>query len=254
MSDQIVQFIQEKYNERAAKNSRYSLRAFAKDLNIEHSILSKILAKKRNLTFETANKILSGLSLQASIKNSLLLTISDSTNYAKGLEDQEFVTLSEFELDNTYKWYYYAFLSALEVKNVEPTLDGIASYLGLDIKTSEDVAHTLKKLGAVEEDHGQLRLTGMCYTSTNEVKSEALIKAHADHIDLSKVYLDSEERKSDVSDYSGITVAVPKQKLDEAKRRIKEFRRSFAIWISQDDVPKTDVYRLNIQLFPLNKK
>lgn len=64
-------------------------------------------------------------------------------------------------------------------------------------------------------------------------------------------YLNHPARKGLESDYSGTTIAVPANKLAEAKRRIKEFRRSFSSWIAQDNEAKTDVYRMNVQFFPL---
>lgn len=251
MSEKITSFIQSEYEKRKEKNPRYSMRAYANALNIEHSTLSKILAQKRPLTFETANKILSALDIQTSIKNSLLLTLSDPSSYEGKREDSEYVTLTEEELEKTYRWYFFAILSALEIPTIKPTSEGLAEFLELDSQVTQSSVSLLIKMGAIQKNkNNELELTGKCYTTTNEVKSSALVRAHVDHMEQAIRYIESSKKQSD---YSGMTVAIPIEKLSEAKRRIKEFRRSFGSWLSEDSFPKTDVYRFNLQFFPLSK-
>ncbi len=50
-------FVKEELLLRTAKNPSYSLRAFAKSLQVEHSALSKILSGKRSLTPEMIYRI-----------------------------------------------------------------------------------------------------------------------------------------------------------------------------------------------------
>lgn len=251
MTDKVIKFIKGKFEEKLKKNKQYSMRAFARDLSIEHSSLSKILGGKRPLTFETADKILSALDVQVAIKNALLLSMANSTNYVEKFEDEDYITLSEAELSDTYRWYFYGILCALEIKDVDPSVEGIALHLNLDIETVNFSIKILNKLGAVKTtENGKFILTGKHFTTSNNVKSESLKKAHLDHIEQALDYL---KTTAELSDFTGVTFAIPITKLEEAIRRIKEFRRSLAAWLSQDDLTKTDVYRLNIQLFPLGR-
>jgi len=50
---------------------------------------------------------------------------------------------------------------------------------------------------------------------------------------------------------SGITVLISEDKIPEASRRIKEFRRSLAHFLAIDQGEA--LYRLNIEFFPLKK-
>ncbi|MNK06277.1 hypothetical protein D3C87_241710 [compost metagenome] len=250
MSQKIIEFIQREYDKRSAKNKRYSLRAFASSLDVEHSMLTKILANKRPLTFETANRILAAMNVELATKNSLLLSLSNPANHAEPRSDEMFVTLTEAELASTYQWYFYAILSALEVPSVAPTVEGIAEFLRLDGEITRQAIKTLAKMGAISSFNKKLSLTGKHFTTTNDVKNAALVQAHVDMMNKAIEHL----TESNVnSDYTGITTSIPIEKLAEAKRRIKEFRRSLGEWLGQDDMEKTDVYRINIQFFPLAK-
>lgn len=252
MSDKIIDFIQTEFNKRKIKNEKYSLRAFAKKINVEHSMLSKILSKKRPITFEVANRIFIALKVELSIRNSLLLTLVDERQYIPGQQDNEFVFLSEKELGLTYRWYFYGILSALEIEQFTHTPEGLSEFLQIPITIVIRTLKILTKLGAIEIDSvsKKIKLTGNCYSTSNNSKSDSLIKAHIDHINESIKYL----RCGNIQgDYTGSTMSIPIDKLDEARRRIKEFRRSLAAWLSEDSCRKTDVYRINIQLFPLGK-
>ncbi len=55
-------------------------------------------------------------------------------------------------------------------------------------------------------------------------------------------------------DISGITLLISSDKISEAKRRIKEFRRSLAQYLEAPaGSPKPELYRIGVQLFPLKK-
>ncbi len=70
-------------------NPRYSLRAFAKALQIDPSGLSKILANKRNLTFKAAEKLVLRLPIYQDAKNMFLISIIQEKKALSGLTEGE---------------------------------------------------------------------------------------------------------------------------------------------------------------------
>ena len=60
-----VELLNQVLAERQLRNSKYSLRAFSRDLGVEQSLLCKILKGKRKITPKQACKITSSLDLPA---------------------------------------------------------------------------------------------------------------------------------------------------------------------------------------------
>ena len=67
------------FRERKRRNPKYSLRAFARTLQIDSATLSKILKGSRTLTYANSEKLLSALGTEQSKKNDLLLSIYEPT-------------------------------------------------------------------------------------------------------------------------------------------------------------------------------
>jgi transcriptional regulator with XRE-family HTH domain len=57
-----VNWLEQIFTERKSRNSRYSLRAFSRDINMSHSLLIRIRKGQRSLTAHQAYKI--GLALK----------------------------------------------------------------------------------------------------------------------------------------------------------------------------------------------
>ena len=254
MSEKVFQFIQDYYNQKKKKNPKYSMRSFAHQLEIEPSMLAKILNKKRALTFETANKILDKMNIQTSLRNSLLLSFSDTNNYYKAVSDDQLVQLNDREEEVQYKWYFFAVLGVIDTDEIESSIKGISSYLSLDEVIVQEAINILDKLEAIEEYKvGIYRTTRKSFTmNQGENTQAALAQSYIHYLNQSIQKIESQDEAG--SEFTGTTFAIPISKLDEARRRIIEFNRSMASWLTKTDGAKSDVYRLSIQFFPLGRK
>jgi transcriptional regulator with XRE-family HTH domain len=56
-------YIQSEFDARQRKNPRYSLRAFARDLNFDHATLSQLIRAKRTLSGDVAERLCKALQL-----------------------------------------------------------------------------------------------------------------------------------------------------------------------------------------------
>ncbi len=252
MSKEIVDYISECFNHRKSNGFKFSLRAFAAILDIEPSILSKILSRKRKLTFDTADKILTNLNTEKRLKQTLLLSLATETDSSDKLTNDRYRDLTEEELNQTSEWYFYAIASALEVECIEKKPEDIAEYLALPIELVQETLNLLEKLKMVLVENGQFRHTGEYFSASKSDKtSKAFIDTQLSLMDKSKQVLIS--RPSDCS-FSGITVSVPDYKYDLANKKIMDFKRELALWLSEDDDKSdTTILRLNFHLLKLNE-
>ena len=245
--------LRESFGSRQRKNAAYSLRAFAKDLEIDSSNLSAIFQRKRGLPYSRAGQIAKRLKL--SPKESALFVAStmrkqmrldsikvkdDAKKYL--LEDKYYKIISE--------WEYYALLQLLQTKGFNPSADWIAKRLGISESRTIQVLRNLIDLEFIKEDSkkGYVRLSPSLETS-EDIESQALQISHIESLNLGKEKL--EKVAVDLRDYSSITIAINPEKIPEAKAVVREFQEKLYALLSQGE--KTEVYQFNCQLFPLTR-
>jgi len=250
MSDIILDFVKKEFEERQQRNTQYSLRAYAKSIGIDHSILSKILSKKRSLTFETADRILSALDIQMSIKNSLLLTISDPSNFHGIGRHDEYRTISKEEMKKSLGWEAKAVLMAFEIPSVNPDTQSIAKFLNLSNDQVQGHIDTFIKMDLLLVSEGIYKFNGQSLVTKGSLSNQDILTTQRSLIEAALKYLDHQELPSV---YSSSTIAIPVSVMPEAKRRLDEFRWAFGSWIDNVEKEKTDVYQMNVQFFPLGK-
>lgn len=73
------------FNERKDKNSRYSLRAFARSLGVSSGQLSEILSGKRPLSHKLARRISIALALTEEESQKLLFLVSQQSQFLEGV-------------------------------------------------------------------------------------------------------------------------------------------------------------------------
>jgi DNA-binding MarR family transcriptional regulator len=240
--DAIVGFLEAELERRKAASASFSLRAFAQELEIEAATLSQLLKRKRKMTFATARELLNRLQVPLHVRNALLLTLDDESQYAQPAGERRILT--EDELERLADWEAYAVLSALDLRSIEPTVPAIAAHLGCDPGKVRALLDTYCSLGIVTRDDDEYRQTGVRLTTTHRQPSSALSRAHQEWIEQAQRALAA---CREPADFSGITMAIPMEKFDEACRRIREFRRSLAAFLEAGEPDQ--VVRLNIQLF-----
>ena len=75
-------------------------------------------------------------------------------------------------------------------------------------------------------------------------------RVNREYIQMALVSL--EKNSIEERDVTGVTMAISTKKIAVAKKMISNFRRELAEYLETAD-SKDEVYRLNIQLFPLTK-
>ena len=165
--------LRQKFEVRVLKNTSYSLRSFARDIEIPASRLSEILNNKRGTTAENGQRIAKNLHLSRIETENFILSIeaqhsrshtrknaakdqllknckNDSTNF---LNEDRFAVISS--------WYHYAILELLSTDQSFLGIDMIAKRLDLSLfQTKQALKRSFgKKLFVKKYDHVPLNIS-----------------------------------------------------------------------------------------------
>lgn len=243
----LIDQLNQELAERSRKNPRYSLRAFARSLDLSSSALSSLLNHKRPLTPKTAKRILDHLDWDERKKATLLMEMIGARSPESASLPLKAIDPSEIELVS--QWEHYAILALLRTRRFRSEVSWIAAYFNLSTGVVQDALARLERHGLIDRKKRPWEVLEPNVTTTHDVPSTALRKAH--RATLERAIYSLEHHGVEERDITGMTLTVPLHKLREAKRRIAEFRRSLTAFLEEE--PGEEVYRLNIQLFPLRK-
>jgi len=253
--------MKEEFEERCKRNSHYSLRAFARDLQISPSRISEIFADKMGLSRNNALKIAKKLGYSDSEIEIFLALVESEHGRGKRIKEKAKERLTELKTDPAYNtiqldtfkvisdWYHYAILELTYLKDFEYSASWISRRLGISETAAELALKRLIQLELLEEKNGTVLATEEFNASTSGIPSESLKKHHEQILDKAKssVY----GQTLDQRDLSAITLAIDSRRIPEAKELIKKFRREFNKLMTTSD-QKDRVYCLAVQFFGLD--
>jgi uncharacterized protein (TIGR02147 family) len=144
-------------------------------------------------------------------------------------------------------WQHFAILELCELENFESDAGWIACQLGISELQATDALQRLIGLGLLTKVGKHLKKTKDC--AIKSVPSDAIKRFHLEHLENAKSAL--KDIPFSERDFSGTTVATNPKQIEKAKKMIQEFRRELTSVLESG--PKTRVYHLSVQLFPLNK-
>lgn len=272
-----VGFLKLELQERNKKNPRYSLRSFAKNMDLSSSFVSKLLNGKRPLTEGTYNKIISQLSLDPEIADyyrqiefieGSLKTAKDMSRLIEGelnenFDDEEQKTIAEqkkykaLNLDQfsfIADWYHFAILELLTVEDFIFNPNYIASQLGISPLEAKMAVERLFRLGLIKSRKTardeQIFVVENNSTIGRDIATAATLKQQQAFLQMaSNALLEVPiEQRSQTS----MTMAIPKSRLKEAQRMIHDFRRNMTS-LMQRRGKRDSVYQLTISFYPLTK-
>lgn len=249
----------EELNRRSRRNPAYSLRAFARDLQLSPSRLSEILSGKKGLSGSAARSICRLMALpgdQAQLfcesVESLHARSAIKRNSAqaklkliKEREEYSEIALDQFQL--IAEWHHFAVFEALSVPGFKGDPQRIAQALGISKLEATSALERLKRLNLAEKTPKGWRAKQATIT-TPDVPSKAIRSYHRALIQKAEAALETQTIHE--RDFSSVTMAIDPDLLPEAKQWIQSFRRKFCKKISSTG-RKRKVYCLAVQFFDL---
>lgn len=232
---------------RQNRNPAYSLRSFARDLDISPATLCQTLSMKRSLSKASLLKVAEQLAFSPMETHSALREISAKTEEAT---DESFTTLSEDTFKMMSDWYYFAILSLAQAGRAKADAEWLANHFEITTIQAADAIERLLRLQLIEIKNDFIVYDGRPLKTTNNVPSSAARQLQHQHLQLAKTSL--ERDRLDLRDMTSMTMAIDINKIPEAKEMVKKFRRKIAKFLEGDGKGE-QVYVLALQLFPVSK-
>jgi len=230
-------------------NPRFSLRSFARLMQMSPSQLSSLMNGKKDLTKKIASKIIENLKLDHETSMEILTgLVPDASIYHT--EPIELKVLTSDEFTALSNWYYYAILGLANLNYNQANPDWIAQKLSLDEETCKKALLRLIEMGIVKtQEDGSFIQVIKNLTSTADIPSDIIKRAHVQNLQMaiSKI----EDVPINLREYSSITMSADIKKIAKIKRMITEFKHKLCGEFNKGSA--TEVYTLSIQLFPLTK-
>lgn len=254
-----VQVLQKELETRKSRNESFSMRAFAKMLDVPAPIVSEVLRGKRKLLPKYAEKVCQALDFS---KEKTALFINSTLQHREGVVTENIIlqqahqkTVSKVLLEELYskaieEWEYFAVLSLFKLDGFQESASWIAKRLGINSERARQVVIDLKKLGLLKRnEQNQLERTHARVSSTIDIPSKSIRQSHLEMLDIAKEKLENVPLEQRF--FASETMAIDMEKLDEAKQLVRDFKISLARLLESGN--KTEVYQLAVQLFPLTQ-
>lgn len=243
--EQIRVAIQKEFLERCRKNPAYSLRAFAKYLEIDQSHLSKLLKGQRPITKEIAVNVGPKLGLRAAQVKELFKSGAATMPGFLTLSDDEFEVLSE--------WHHFAILELAKTKNFDRHPSKIAARLGIHVEEVRNALERLQRLNFIRINKKGFKLLSPNNTWSNPQKTSAARKKYQRHL-IEKSLSAIDHIPYELRENASLTVAIDVNRIPDFKTKLKQMRQELASYF-QDHNEKNlnEVYQLTMAFFPLTK-
>ncbi|WPU66624.1 DUF4423 domain-containing protein [Peredibacter starrii] len=247
--------LKEGLKQKQSLNPKYSLRAYARDLNIHPSILSLAIKGERTLTEKDAQLVLNKLQLtpenEILFRNSMKSdpSVIDKVKINRHYQRQVFILESDFHEPIITDWEFMACLELFDFKDFEVTIDNVSKKLNISMVRAKEVLDILveKKLIMLDEELRYQKIH-VNVSTTADVPSQAIRQSHYNALEMAKEKLKT--TPMELRDYSTITLAIDPNKLVEVKSMIRDFRQKIISLMNETD--RSEVYRFSFQVFPLS--
>lgn len=233
-------------SDRKRRNSQFSLRSFAKLLEISPGQLSSLMNGKKNLTTKQAVKIIEKLNLGEDESLDLIRGLHPKLKDLKTDGPGEHI-LSEDQFKLISSWHHFAILSLGHVRDNQASALWISNRLGIDPTSAQLAFERLQRLGMIAIKGDRFRQSTTPLNTPHEVPSRVIRDYHHQNLRLAAEKLESVPVEA--REFTAITMAVDPRKMNRAKKMIAEFKRRLCKELETREA--TEVYTLALQLFPL---
>lgn len=264
-----IDYLNYEFESKRIKNSRFSLRAWSRQLGYENpSFVSHILKKERSLKIEVASKFTSNLKLTGGSKKYFELlvlmknskTIDEKKIYIDILESlrpkksssPQSLSIEAFRIISD--WYHTAILEIVELSDFDSNLNWIKSRLGDEVSTQNigKAVERLLKIGLLKKSP-----TGKLTRSKDNpllleayLPSDAIRYFHKQMIDKAKAAIESQAVAE--RDIRGSMISIRVKDYFKVQEIIKKAHSDITEYSC--DGNGEELYQFNTQFFRITKR
>lgn len=243
----LSEFLKNEFNRRCGRNSRYSLRAYARDLKVESSALGRLMTGRRKPTRKTLEHLAPLLGLSAEEK--ALCEREMYTSPGK-IAVPSYRKIEPALFRRAPHWYHYAILELTHTHGFRSEPQWIARRLVLPVKKVRAAVKELRDIGFLSDDWKDL--SGNVGLAQPDYTEKSLMDFQAEILRLAQqaIYCVPIEFR----DQTSMTMAVDKSQLPVAKEIIRRFRRRLCEVLKGGKSSRRDsVYHLSVSLYPVTQ-
>lgn len=238
--------LKKEYSLKEKANSAYSMRAFARDIGVSHTLLVLIFKGQRKVTDNFCKKVLNVAKLSPETKEILSLGIKLNLS-----EEEKTQKLSLNQAASMGDWVHYAILSLIHVDDFSWSDEWIAERLGISKPKALTAMKRIEELDLLEQDErGNFHQKATRIVVDNEQAFEAGKKFNKGMLQKAKESMDNCEFSH--RSVSSTTFTLNPKYIPFAIEEIKKFRRKLSDQLETMGT-QTEVYSLCVQLFPLTQ-
>lgn len=224
-------FLRRELDRRLGHNPRYSMRAFARHLDMSPGELSEVLREKRPISARACQKVARALNLSP-MEFKHLLVLATTTGAVKAGESIPLRTtvqsaqahrLSEDRFRLVSDWWCFAILNLLDLEDVRWTSTEISNRFGISVLQAQAAMDRLERLNLVKKSgFERVVSTNDFVEHLSEVPSEAIRRYHRSLLEKAIEALDTHSFKE--RDVTGIGFALDRRELKAISHEIAEFQ------------------------------
>lgn len=264
----INDFLKDAWQDKRAKNNRFSIRAWAHQMGLKHhNALYEMVNGKRKVPKSLVLKLIKSLELNVQEAQYLELLIDLSRAKNKELQDSYLEKMRPYQNKRTVKF--------LELDSFKMLQDPIHFFIG-ELALQKDFVHdaqwiqnrlnypasisqinaAIERLVALDilrfDVNDKIHRIDQHIQSKSDDHDQALKDYHKSIMHLAEKAIDTQDVM--IREFQGMAINMDVDRMDEAKKMIREFVNQFVAEFDTPKVKNEEVYQLNLQFFGITKK
>lgn len=245
------------------KNPAYSIRAFARDIGVSHSFISRLLNGERQLSQSRLDMVCDCLAIDGVGRAQLEKILSMSEMSREQIERAERFESSldcvevteEKALQIFEEWYYAAVLTLVSCEDFKDEPEWVSQRLNISMAEAKKAWAKLLDLGMLkknEDGKWQRREMHQRYVSKKSTWQKR--RFHSQHLRKANETLQEppvDEEEFELRLFNGVTVATDKESIRKVRSLFSQSMIEMARILSEGK--PEEVYQLSIQMNPLTK-
>lgn len=243
--------LKKELGERRARNTKYSLRAFARDLNISPTSLSRIMNNSREPSDEMIAEISKKLKIPLA-KQTSSASIKEKTAKKRNLTPQ-YTYFPVEKIAPLMGWKFFAILELSQTRYFKTDIEWIAEKLNLsanDVKLHVDKLFEQKMLRSRKD--GTWQISYKKVASAEVILNSATAEQRKALSELAAAAIETTESSLGKKHSFALTTSLDPDQLLELTQKIEKFFHEITGFLDAGD-DKRQVYQLHFNYFPLSK-
>lgn len=251
MSSIFSSILQKELRSIQERKPRFSLRAFARQLGLSPSSLSKVISGAQGLSPQMAESVALKLKLPAGeverFKKTAILEQAKKRRSRKKLEGA--ITIHDLELfELLSQWYNFVLLEWISMRPGIIDLSDISERLGVSEVVVRDSIKRLQRFKLLKRSGNSYSVPDKARSFGDQVPSRAIRAYHA-HM-IAKAASALEDQPFEKRNVSNVILRISDKNYDKVVEKIAAFRRDIAS-LTNNDPDADQIYALNFQFFSL---